>query len=55
MLLAKGADINAKDNSGATPPVVAEEEGYPEIAELMRKYKEEKHKENNTQAKLTQR
>jgi cytohesin len=40
MLLVKGADVNAKDNSGTTPSFVADGEGYPEIAELMRKYRD---------------
>ena len=36
MLIAKGADVNAKDVDGFTPVDLAK--GHPEIADLLRKH-----------------
>jgi len=38
LLIAKGADINAKNNDGKTALAYAVEEGYAEIAEILRKH-----------------
>jgi cytohesin len=40
MLLAKGADANARDKDGKTPFIVARDEGYPDIAELIKKHQD---------------
>ena len=37
LLIEKGADVNLKDSAGDTPDVVAEQENYPELADLIRK------------------
>jgi len=38
MLLAKGANVNAKDNEGKTPMKIAEEKGRKNVAELLRRH-----------------
>ena len=38
LLIAKGADVNAKNQGGRTPLTFAEKNGHSEIAELMRKH-----------------
>lgn len=38
LLLAKGAEVNAKDNKGVTPLHEAMIEGRNEVAELLRQY-----------------
>jgi ankyrin repeat protein len=38
ILLFKGADVNAKDNRGRKPLWWAEDRGYVEIVELLRKH-----------------
>lgn len=38
LLIAKGADVNAKDNSGRTPLRVAIDEGRKDIADLLRRH-----------------
>ena len=38
LLIAKGADVNAKSKNGRTPLDVAEKEGYNVIIKLLRKH-----------------
>jgi len=38
ILIAKGADINAKDNSGKTPLAIAIEKNHKEIISLLKKH-----------------
>jgi len=38
LLLAKGANVNAKDNNARTPLSIAKDKGYEKIAELLRKH-----------------
>jgi ankyrin repeat protein len=38
LLLANKADINAKDNHGGTPLLMAEETGQKDVAELLRQH-----------------
>jgi ankyrin repeat protein len=38
LLITKGADVNAKGNSGETALSVAKEKGHTEIVELLRKH-----------------
>lgn len=44
LLLEKGIDIDAKDNSGQTALALAEEHGLNELAELLRNYKKKPEK-----------
>jgi ankyrin repeat protein len=37
-LLASGANVSARDNEGRTARMHAEEQEYPEVAELLRQY-----------------
>ncbi len=39
LLIAKGADINARDNSGKTPLRYAEDFEHDQVASVLRKYK----------------
>jgi len=38
LLITKGVDVNAKDKRGRTPLQLAEQNGYTEIVELLRKH-----------------
>ena len=38
VLIAKGADVNAKDRQGRTPSKWAEQRGHTEIADLLHKH-----------------
>jgi len=38
MLIAKGADVNARTDKGQTPISLARERGHTEIVELLRKH-----------------
>ncbi|HUS72384.1 MAG TPA: ankyrin repeat domain-containing protein [Sedimentisphaerales bacterium] len=38
LLIAKGVDVNAKNNRGQTPLDIAVKRGHTEIAELLRKH-----------------
>jgi ankyrin repeat protein len=40
MLIARGAKVNAKNNSGYTPLDFANKHNYTEIANLLREYNE---------------
>jgi ankyrin repeat protein len=38
LLIAKGANINAKGNEGETPLQIAESEGFKETVDLLKKH-----------------
>jgi ankyrin repeat protein len=38
LLIAKGADVNVKNNQGRTPLSLAKKKGHNEIVELLRKH-----------------
>ena len=38
LLLAKGADVNAKDREGKTPVDRAQQTGHKELADLLRRH-----------------